>query len=198
MTKEKFFNEATNVLVFDPSQNYTGWVLYKPALNKIDRYGCIRKDRIMPPDKEYSGVMEERFEFQKKFSWQLSALMKPLDPKWTQVVMEKPIGSQSSRAAWALAMASQGVVSTTVAKLHRDPIGYTEHEAKKHMFQTGTVEKSKTMKYMWAHWKSQGIEDPEERWTWETSKVEMRKMMEACADAMLILNYHLHVIPKNW
>lgn len=182
---------ASNILSFDPSQNYTGWVLHKPESNRIINYGCIRKN-VLLKGQEFSGVMEEREAFQKAFSKKLHTIMKILDPETTQVVMEKPIGSQSSRAAWALAMASQGVTTATVCTLRQEPITYRQRDAKMHMFGTDVVPKGKTLKYMWAHWLSNNIEKPENKWSHENRNAELRKMKEAVADAMLILNIHLH------
>lgn len=185
-------DQTVNWLVFDPSMKYTGWILYKPAKHKIIQYGCIRKKEILQ-GKEISGKMEERMAFEIGFSWALQKIMRLLDPVCTDVIMEEPIGSQSSSAAWALAMASQGVVSMSVGLLRTTPITYREREAKLHAFDYHTIGKQITMKHMWNYWFGQGIYRPESQWQNESNS-ERRKMMEAVADAMLILNLHLHKV----
>lgn len=181
-------NQSTNILCFDPSQKYTGWLLYKP--HKIVQYGCIRDDEMLDGFK-FTGVMEKRSMFQVLYADKLVSLMRLLDPEHTDVVIEKPIGSQSSRAAWALAMASTGVITACVAMFRKKPILYSERDAKMHMFNSHTVSKERTLKYMWAYWRGQGIEEPKSKWVRDTNS-EQRKKMEAVADAMLILNLHLH------
>lgn len=197
MNKAEFIsNPASNVIAFDPSQNYTGWLLYKPAEHRIVRYGCIRKS-VLLAGMEFTGVMQEREAFQKKFSFQLRNLLSIVEPDHTQVVMERPIGSQSARAAWGLAMASQGVTTATICMLNKEPITYSERDAKMHFFHRDNVDKAETSKLMWAYWKGQGINEPEHIWKDEHRKTELRKMKEAVADSMLLLNLHNHILTTN-
>lgn len=183
-------DERTNILVFDPSMNYTGWVLYKP--HRIVRYDCVRKKNLLA-GQEFGGVMESYSAFQMALTNELVKLMRILDPEHTHVVLEQPRGSQNVKAAWALAMASTVVVSTAISMLRKNPILYTEHEAKMYVFETGTVSKQQTLKAMWSYWRGQGIQAPEKFWEKEATG-ERRKCMEAVADAMLILNFHLHTL----
>lgn len=185
-------DERTNILAFDPSMTYTGWLLYKP--HRIVRYGCIRKTNLLA-GQEFSGVMDSYSAFQIEFTNELVKLMRILDPEHTHVVLEQPTGSQSSKAAWAMAMASTVVISTSISMLRKNPILYTERAAKMYMFETATVPKQRTLKTMWSYWRGQQIQPPEKFWENE-STAERRKCMEAVADAMLILNLHLHEIIK--
>lgn len=180
--------ERTNILAFDPSMLYTGWLLYKP--HKIVRYGCIRRDKLLA-GRDITGVMNMYSEFQIAMSNELVSIMRLLDPECTHVVLEQPQGSQNVKAAWGMAMASSVVISTSISMFRRNPIYYTQDEAKKYMFQTGTVPKGKTMKTMWSYWRGQGVQSPEKHWEIESNS-ERRKCMEAVADAMLILNIHLN------
>lgn len=187
---------ATNFIAFDPSQNYTGWVAYKPAEHKITSYDCIRASRLLA-GRDFSGVMEKREAFQIAYAQALHRFMKMYDPQHSYVIMEKPIGSQSAKAAWALAMASQGVTSASVMIFRKKPITYSERKAKMHTFGVRTVEKAMTDKHMWNYWLGQGIQKPEQRWINENRTAELRNMREAVADAMLILNYHLHKLTQD-
>jgi hypothetical protein len=189
--------EATNFLVFDPAQAYTGWLLYKPAHHKIVSYNCITQKQLLE-GKIFTGSMEKRVIFMKEYAQRLTNLMKMYDPEFTWVIMEEPIGSRSAKAAWGMAMASQAVVATAVAMTRKQPYTYREHDAKKYMFQTGTVPKQKTMKTMWNYWLSQGITDPKKRWDKHTvTDAQRREYMSHVADAMLILNLHLHNLYEN-
>lgn len=186
-------DERMNILAFDPSKNYTGWLLYKP--HEIIKYGCIR-DADLVPEPNKKKVMDKYAEFQIGFTEELIKIMRFLDPEHTHVVIEQPTGSQSVKAAWAIAMASSVVVSTSIAMFRKKPILYTERAAKMYMFETATVPKQRTMKAMWSYWRAQNVEPPEKHWERET-KGQLRQCMEAVADAMLILNLHLHEISDN-
>lgn len=189
--KQNWREPATNILVFDPAMKSTGWLWYKPESHTIEKYGVIRKEQLLY-GKKFSGVMDEYMGFQQRFSEELTKLMAWYDPMWTQVVTEQPTGSQSSRAAWAMAMASMGVTAVTQAVMRKSPIVYTEREAKMYAFETDVVPKTKTEKHMWNYWKGQGIKLPEETWKNETRNDILERSRQDVADCMLLLNLHIH------
>lgn len=178
----------TNIIAVDPSMLYTGLVVYKP--HKIVEYHCIRKKKLLEGQK-FDGVMNTYSAYQKEMSKRLIDILRFFDPDYTHLVMEQPTGSQSTKAAWGMAMSSSLIIAISISMFRKYPFIYKERDAKMHMFQTATVPKERTMKYMWAYWRSQGIQDPNDQWKNETN-TEKRACMEGVADAMLILNLHLH------
>lgn len=189
--KKDWRDPATNVLVFDPAMVSTGWLWYKPCDHTIEKYGVIKKDQMLYGQK-FSGMMAERVAFQQHYSEEIIKIMRWLDPEWTQVVMEEPIGSQSARAAWAMAMASQAVTTATIALMRKRPITYSEREAKMYTFETHHVPKERTVKQMWSYWLGQGIRKPDDTWKNETRNAILQRSKEDVADAMLLLNLHIH------
>lgn len=178
----------TNIVAVDPSMLYTGLIVYKP--HKIVDYYCIRKDKLLE-GQNFKYVMDGYSAYQKAFTERLIRIFRMLDPDYTHLVMEQPTGSQSTKAAWGMAMASSIVISTSISMFRKYPVIYKERDAKMHMFNEASVPKERTMKYMWAYWRSQGIQDPKEAWAQEPDG-ERRNCMEGVADAMLILNLHFH------
>lgn len=191
MHKKDWRNPATNVIVFDPAMKSTGWLWYKPEPHKIEKYGVIRKADILH-GQTFSGVLDEYMAFQQRYAERLVDILRWYDPEWTQVVMERPTGTQSAKAAWAMAMASTAVTTVTRAVMRKDPIVYTEREAKMYAFETNVVPKSKIVKHMWNYWKGQGIKPAEETWKNETRNAILDRSLSDVADAMLLLNLHIH------
>ncbi len=183
-------DDRTNIVSFDPSMTATGFLIYKP--HRIFRYGCIRKKDLLE-GREFQYVMDEYSAYQIEFANELVKLLRWLDPEHTHVIMEQPTGSQSSKAAWGMAMASSTVISSSIAVLRKNPIIYKERDAKMYMFNSASVGKQETLKTMWSYWRAQGIPNPENTWSTLTT-AQRRDSMEHVADAMLILNLHLKKI----
>lgn len=186
------YHQTGRVVCFDPSQNYTGWLVFSHKNNRIQEYGCLTVERLFP-----DGRPKKKTDFRRQYQTKMANHLFRIIAPGYKVAMEFPHGSQSANAAWGLGMISALITAVTVSRTGNDPFFYSQREAKKYMFEAESVEKSQTKNLMWKIWEDKGIVPAEVRWAWEQRKAEFRKYKEAVADAMLILNYHLHMMSEN-